>query len=295
MSATRKIVVVTSEAMSQDALYRSMKNVSKDKVASMLTAIKSVASERETFEANVDRRLADGSFVTGQSADIKHVQALCDNDSVARLFVALKIDPRAYIFPQSRDGGKSSTETSNLKAYKKAREVAECIWTGTSTLENVARVFTTCAYRASQFGQEVLTRDFLENFLSSREFRSINQGSVDLWNAIDDVRAKHMSSGAQTQASQMVRTLVALKSAVDVRDGRAKHTRVDADGKVMQALMRRFGQVTTDNSPEGDLTDVDAASSDVIDGDTGHTVALDYVSAYSDADNETTVALLASE
>jgi hypothetical protein len=261
MNNARKIITVTETTMEKDALFRSMKFAPKAKIAAMIASINEVASERRAFEATVERRLANGSFVVGQSADIKHVDALTDNEAVARLFVALKVDPRAYIYPQSQTGGKSSSsETSNLKAYKKAREVAEVIWSGRSTLENVAKVFSVALYRASLHGYEVVSRDFLETFLHSREVRSINQGTDDFWTAIDDVRAKHMSSGAQTQASQMVRTLVALKSVVDVRNGRAKDTAILKDGAVLHSLMRRFGQVADEATPDAsaEVSTVDA-------------------------------------
>jgi hypothetical protein len=244
MNAQRKIQVVDTAAMLQDGLFRSMRSAPRSKLAAMQAAIAEVVSARTTFESKLERRAADGSYFTGQSNDIKHLQALQDNDSVTRLFVALKVDPVSYLFPQSQDHGKSSSETSNLKAYKKAREVAELIWTGVSKIENVCKVFTVCAFKSTEFGVDTLGREFAETFLSSRELRSVTQGSADLFDAIDEVKAKHMTTGAQTQTSQMVRTLVALKSAKDVRNGRSKDTWIDHDGRVMQALMRRFGVVT---------------------------------------------------
>lgn len=243
MTAQRKIQVVSHTAMMNDALYSAMHKAPKSKVAAMMEQINKVCDDRETFEATVERTLANGEKVQGQSADIKHVQALKDHDAVARMFIALRIDPVSYIFPQSKEGGKSSSETSNLKAYRKARQVAEVIYNGSSKLENVCKVFAVCAYRATvTFGQEVLKREYAENFMTRAEFRSIAQGTEDLWSAIDDIRAKHMSTGAQTQASQMIRTLVALGSAVDVMDGRSKNVAIRPDGLVINALMQRLGQ-----------------------------------------------------
>lgn len=248
----QKIIVVTEASMEQSKLYNSMKFAPKSKLAALQASINEACDARETFESKVERRLADGSFVFGQSADIKHVQALKDNDAVTRLFYALKVDPARYVTPMLQVGGKSSNETSNLKAYKKTREIAELVWSGHSTIENVVKVFTVCAFKCAEGGVDVLKRDFAENFLSSREFRSINQGSADLWSAIDDIRAKHMTSGAQTQASQAIRTLVALHGAEDVRDGRAKNTRILSGSPLMQALMRRFGQVTDTATTDAD-------------------------------------------
>lgn len=241
--AKRRVVVVNRESMEQDALFSAMSKVSAKREADMIASINAICDEREAFEANRERRALDGSVSVGQSNDIRHVRALKDNPSYARLLVALKADPREIIFPQSRDGGKTSSQTSNLKAYRKQRQVAETIYCGSSDLENVVKVFTVCMYRAATMRNEVIERDFAETFLSSVEFRTIAQASEDLWSAIDEVRASHMSTGAQTQASQMIRTLVALKSAEDVRNGRSKDVKAHTDGLVMQALMRRFGIV----------------------------------------------------
>lgn len=247
MTSIQKIVVVNTEAMMNDALFRAMKNVGASKVEAMSQSIRDIVAERTAFEATVERTAGDGSKYTGQSNDIRHVEALTNNDAVSRLFVALKIDPRAYIHPVSK-GGKDSTETSNLKAYRKARQLAEVIWSGSSDLENVAKVFAVCAWKAVQSSSvtdNVLRRDYAECFLNSTEFRSIREGAQELFDAIDDIRARQMTGGgAKTQASQMIRTLVALKSATDVRDGRSKNVQIDPQGKVVQALMRRFGQVT---------------------------------------------------
>jgi hypothetical protein len=250
--AQRKIQVVTTEKMMNDKLFRAMHFAPKSKIAQIAELLQQVSQERTEFEAHRERKLSDGSVIVGQSNDIKHVHNLAASDAVARLLYALKVDVRAYLYPQSCEGGKTSSQTSNLKAYKKTLEIAETIFHGTSSLENVVKVFTVCAYRATvNFGQEVIKRDYSESFLNSYEFRSISQGTAELWNAIDDVRAKHMSTGAATQASQMIRTLVALKSAVDVQDGRSKNTAIDPQGLVINALMSRFGQIDAVNNNDG--------------------------------------------
>ncbi len=246
MTAQRNIVIVNSDAMLNDKLFRTMKYAPKSKVAAMLDSINLHGQARIDREATVQRRLAGGALVVQQSADIKHVEALMHNETFARFCVALRIDPQAYIDPASKDGGKLSTETSNLKAYKKAREIAETVYHGTSSLENVARVFSVCAFIAATKRDTLIERAFCNHFLRSNEFRSITQGTEEFMVAIDEMRARSLSSdsGAATQASQMIRTLVALKSAVDEMDGRAKNVRLDPNALVIQSLMRRFGQVT---------------------------------------------------
>lgn len=242
----RKIVIVNTEAMMESALFRSMRNVGSAKLDAMKSALAEASAKRTEFEAQRERMI-DGVPQVGQSPDIKHVHALASSEAFARFAVAQKIDPLNYLFPQHK-GSKTQTETSNLKAYRKARQVAETIWSGSSDLENVVKVATVCMFKVASSRGEVIERDFAECFLSSIEFRTISEASPELWSAIDDVRAKHMTTGAQTQTSQMIRTLVALGAAEDVRNGRAKDVRVNPEDRVVQALMRRFGVVNTDNA-----------------------------------------------
>lgn len=250
MSAQRQIVVVSTADMMEDALFAQMRDATSDANVAKFNAFKGrvtrLLAERAAFEDTVERKGADGRIYTQRAEDNKdfaQLQALCESESALRMLFALNINLRSYIFPQSQKDGKSSNETSNLKSYKKAREIAECIYTGSSTLEKVCKVTVACTAIAMRSGMDVLERDFVECFLSSR-LHSIRQGSADLWSAIDEVRAKHMSSGAQTQASQMIRQLVALRSAEDVRDGRSKNVRVFKEGRVFNALLKRFGQET---------------------------------------------------
>lgn len=256
MNATRKIVVVSEASMDRDPLVNRARRIPVSKLTAYRDSFADAVQGRVAFESKVERRRADGSFYIGQSADIRHLEALAASDAAMRVLCALKVDPVSYAFPQSQEGGKSSSETSNLKSYKKTRELCETVYIGSATVENVAKVFAVCAHKATLAGHAVLKRDFAETFLSSRELRSIAQGSADLWNALDEIRAKHMTTGAQTQASQMIRTLVALKSATDVRDGRSKDVAINPDGLIINALMRRLGQVTdvttdaTDAEPE---------------------------------------------
>lgn len=239
----RKINIVTQADMQNAVLFADMDKVSAKRLKATMDAIETVAKEREAYEAQRER-IKDGVLQVAQSDDIIHVQALIGNEAFARMVCALKIDPRSYLFPQSQPSGKSSSETSNLKSYRKVRQIAEVIWSGSSDLENVAKVVTVCAHHFAVNGKDILTRDDLHAFLSSHSLDQIDEGTRELFDAVDDVRAKHMAGGgADTQAGQMVRTLVALKSAEDVRDGRKKHVRINPQGLVMQALMTRFGRV----------------------------------------------------
>lgn len=243
----RQIIVVSTADMLSAPLYASMVNADAPETVNKFRSFKGRATkllaEREDFESKQERKRADGSVFVGQSNDFRHLREYIESDAALRMLFALGADLRSVIFPQSQTGGKSSSETSNLKSYKKAREIAECIYTGSGSLENVSKVSTVCAALAMRSGMDVLKRDFVECFLSSR-LHSIAQGSADLWTAIDEVRAVHMTTGAQTQASQMIRQLVALKSAEDVREGREKNVRIKRDGLVFNALLKRLGQET---------------------------------------------------
>lgn len=236
----KKIVVVNTEKMMKNGLFMRMMTAKTEKLESVKARIQAVCAERTALEAQKER-VIDGVKTVGQSPDIKHVEALASSDAFARLALALDLNVERYINPKD----KTSSETSSLKAYKKALEIADTIYTGQSKLENVVKVFTVCAFKSTvEFNREVLPRDYAENFFSSSEYRSINQGSEDFMRAMEELdayRAHHMTGGKQTQTSQMIRTLVALGSASDVREGRSKNVAINPDGQVIKALMHRFG------------------------------------------------------
>lgn len=250
MSAQRQIVVVSSADMMQDALYSRMVNATSDANRESFVNYKQNAERllrnRRDYEANdVQRRDATGATYYGLSPDFENLRKLVESDAAMRMLYANNVDLRSYIYPQSQSGGKSSSETSNLKSYKKAREIAEVIYNGSSRLENVAKVTVVCSALALRSGMEVIERDTFETFLRTTAHR-IFKGSQDLWNAVDEYRARSLASdgGAATQGSQMIRQLVALRSAEDVKNGRSKDVRVLREGLVLNALLKRFGQDT---------------------------------------------------
>lgn len=240
---TKQIVIVTNADMDKVALYSEMQAITPQRLGKAAKAVSAIIAERVAYEANRERMIG-GELKVGQSPDIKHLEALEDHEAFLRMTLALKIDHRSFLFPQSQENGKSGEETSNLKALRKVRQIAEVIASGVSDLEKVARVFSVCAYRFAINGNDLLTREYCKGFLSSYELSSLDQATAQIWSDIDDLRAKEMSGGAETQSGQMVRTLVALGSAVDVRDGRRKDVRINPNGLVMQALMTRFGQLS---------------------------------------------------
>lgn len=245
----RNVVIVREADMSASELYTDMVGVSDRRLKNALAAIESVVNERAEYEANRERKIG-GIITVGQSPDIRHAEALINNEAFARMVLALKIDLRSYIFPQSQENGKSDSETSNLKSYRKVRQIAETVLHGSSDLEGVARVFSVCVFHFARNGNGLLNREYCKAFLSSREFANLDTGTAQLFADVDDIRAKQMSGGAETQSGQMVRSLVALKSATDVRDGRNKNVAIDQDGKVLRALMVRLGQIRPESETE---------------------------------------------
>jgi hypothetical protein len=242
-----KITVVTvseSDMFNKSPLAADMRLLSPQKVQAVRSAFAKVIDERTAFEAKQERMIK-GVLTVGQSPDIKHLEAMRTDDATHRMFGALALNVRSFLFPQSQKEGKQDNETANLKSYRKVRQIANLIGHSDSAnaLENVAKVSAVCMFRFASSGHAELSRDWCETFLSSREFSSIDTATADLLSAIDDVRAKQMSGGAATQSGQMVRVLVGLQSAYDKRDGRNKNVVVNPDGLVLQALMVRFGQI----------------------------------------------------
>jgi hypothetical protein len=241
--SNKKIIIVTNADMEKTVLGAAIAAVTPQRLGKVAKSASAIIAERVDYEANRERMI-DGVLTIGQSPDIKHLQALDGNEAFLRMSLALNLDLRTYLFPQSLDGGKTSEMTSNLKALRKVRQIAETIASGVSDLEKVARVFSVCAYRFADAGNDTLTREYCKAFLSSYELQSLDAATAQIWSDIDDIRAKEMSGGAETQSGQMVRSLVALGGAVDVRDGREKHVRILHKSPVMEALAMRFGLLT---------------------------------------------------
>ena len=245
MTKINLVTVSESDMLNKSELAAEMYMQSPQQVGKTIKAINAIADERIDFDSKQER-VRDGKLQIIESKDIANVRALKDNEAYARFVYALRLDPRSCLFPQSQDGGKSNAETSSLKSYKKVRQIANLIFRNDEEvgLENVAKVFAVCAYRFAKTGQTVLTREWCEKFLCSREFSSIDTGTADLIASIEDVRATQMTGGgAATQSGQMIRQFVAFGSARDVFDGRLKNVDIDPNGLVLQAMMVRLGQI----------------------------------------------------
>ena len=206
-----------------------------------------------------------------KSKDWKTLEAFCGSEARSRLFIALKIDVRAYVLNGQfsdaelvKRGLSPDARTVNLKAYKKVTECAEYLLNPKARCESVFKTFVACAILATR-NAEVLPRDVCTRFLNSHDLRDV---SADLADALDTYRAKHMTGGAETQTSQCVLTLANLQAGRMVRDGRTKHFALDAKSPLVAALALRFGMtealqsipdrtpepVEPEAQPEGDAT-----------------------------------------
>lgn len=227
-----RIAVLSTET----TIAQTMRDVTPQRVGSTMKAIEKAIEARRAFETQDNRPL---------SKDFSNVEAL-HNESVARFFVAISVNPEYYINSPSYDSATfesksripSEAKTRNLKAYKKFAETADFL-AGGSKLENVLCVFVACSIISAQH-QTVIPRDVCERFLNSVP---LNHVSEELAEALDHYRAKHMSGGAATQTSQCTLQLATMRAASVVRDGREKHFKLDVTSPVVESFAQRFGLV----------------------------------------------------
>jgi hypothetical protein len=272
----QKLFIQNRAALTGQALFDHAQNAPAEKVSAMVNYINQVCDEREAFEAQRER-VIDGVLTVGQSPDIKQVQALKGSVALARLCLALGTDPRSFIHPRSQTGGKSSTDTENLKGLKKVREVAETVLLGGDGknvgIENVLKVLVVCMDKTVQLrGTDVIERKYAECYLNSSEYRSIAKQDKELFDSVEAYRAKQMTGGgAKTQVSQVVRMLAPFGAVEDVQDGRAKNIRFNRDHPLVDALLIRLGfrtvvapvEAVTEATPETVETAPDVAPVEV--------------------------------
>jgi hypothetical protein len=233
----RKIIHVSTATMEGDPLFRRI-NASKlgfnrAKFDSYVAQMRVEMNNRHALEQRKER-MVDHVLCIADSPDSRFLVSARDSVNFQRLCWALKVNVTALA-------------GSNLKSFAKLEEIADLVIKG-SDIQKVTKAWTVCAYIANtRFGRDVLPRAESELFLNT--LSHVRQGTSELFEAIDEIRAQ-IATGAPTQTSQIVRSLVTLGGAEDVCEGRHKHTRVLPDSPVMQALMRRLGQVTAPSSAD---------------------------------------------
>ena len=179
-----------------------------------------------------------------KEADLQPLLKLSNNKNFARFAIATNLDVSSYINPHLKAGGKSSSETSNLKAYNKMNGLANTVLTNIVDLEKVLKAGFTCAYifaRKSSGGKNtkvIISRADLSDFLSSGIARStIAKLNPDLFEQIEDFLGTCATRGGGngTQASQIIRTLVATGCAIDVQR-ETKDLEIDLSNPIVKQL-----------------------------------------------------------
>lgn len=234
-----KIEQISSSTLSftETAIAKAMLQVSEQAVSSMLGRIRKAIDMRKDEEIR-----ARANEALPMSPDFKFVQAL-DDRTVARYFVTLAINPEAYLSRELSDADWTSKtkldiacRTISLKGYAKTRETAN-YFAHNAHLQMVLKAFTACAIISAQ-STRVLPRDVCTRFLNSAQLHSV---SNELKEALEDYRAKHMSTGASTQTSQSTLQLANMRAASVVRNGRYKDFVLDVNSIVIESFAQRFG------------------------------------------------------
>jgi len=237
MSNRTSVTTANSELIDQPMIWN-MVNATPQKVGAMRKRIADLIQERRALDS---AKLPEGGEL---SKDFRHLEDWIDNQAIARLFIAAEIDPKGYILNPYLDdaelikrGFDPNARTRNLKAYKKVREVAEYVVTGNAKLEAVFKTFVACSIVASRT-VEFIDSSVCERFLSSIPLTDVSE---DLAEAIDAFQAKHMTTGAATQASQMRLTLANLGAVEMVKEDGRKGFVMKPQSGLIQALAERFG------------------------------------------------------
>ena len=267
VSAQTATVSVSSTALDHN-LFRRMKVIPTAKLDAMKEFIAEESAKRLAHEYTVERRkfstgepfTATATTDNGDYKEYRPLKAFSTSDAVARLFYTQKIDVARYLNPH---GSKTGSETTNLKGINKILGVATAIYEG--KLDKVEKVMTAglaCAYiyalnnRPSDGSDKVhVTRDAMESFLRSASMRTFSQGTEEFWSHLTKYLGTCAGSGADTQASQIIRQSVALGIATDIRTDKRKDMILDLGNPILTALMTRLGVIRPVEDAETDQAD----------------------------------------
>lgn len=237
MSNRTSVTTANSELLDQP-MIEAMWSASPQQVGGMRKRISDLIDDRKARDSE---KLPEGGEL---SKDFRHLEDWKESDALHRFFLAMQIDPKGYILNPYLDdaelkkrGFDPSARTRNLKAYKKVREVAEYVVTGQAKLEAVFKTFVACSIVASRT-VSFIDSNVCERFLSSIPLTDV---SADLAEAIDAFQAKHMTTGAATQASQMRLTLANLGAVTMQKEDGRKGFVLKPESGLIQALAERFG------------------------------------------------------
>lgn len=164
---------------------------STQKTTAMCTKIEDSFARRDSFEASNGLAItAKNSYTTERDRMLKNKVA------VARLFLALDLEPSAVI-----ERKVSESSMFNAKALKKVTEIAQFVCGYGQKLEKVMRAFIACTIIATERGAESVNNRLNVQFLHGADL-SQHVSDSDLIDALDEMRHRAMTSGAETQSSQ---------------------------------------------------------------------------------------------
>lgn len=161
-------------------------------VGAMCAKIKKSFERRDAFEASQGLVLAARNSYT-----VERDRMLANNIAVARFFLALDVEPSAVI-----ERKVASTAMFNAKALKKVTELAQLTTSVGAKVEKVIKSFIACAIIATDRKVDVITNEVNRRFLCSQGFTA-QISDTDLIDHLDELRLRSMTSGAETQSSQM--------------------------------------------------------------------------------------------
>jgi hypothetical protein len=165
---------------------------SKQKVTATVKKIEESFARRDTFETSQGLNIADKNSYT-----VERDRALNNKVALAMLCLALDVEPSSIIERKVAENA-----MFNAKALKKVTEIARFVCGHGEKLERVARCFIACAIVATDKGVDVITNAVNARFLNSDDLKA-HVSDADLLENLDELRARHMTSGAATQSSQM--------------------------------------------------------------------------------------------
>jgi hypothetical protein len=161
-------------------------------VGNMVKKLKASFERRDQFETSQGLSVLEKNSYT-----VERDRMLRNSVAVARFFLALGLEPSAVI-----ERKVASNAMFNAKALKKITELAQLVVGHGAKVEKVTRAFIACAIIATEKGHATITNEVNRRFLCSADF-SGRLADQDLIDHLDELRLRSMTSGAETQSSQV--------------------------------------------------------------------------------------------
>lgn len=185
----RKVLNMSNETLN---LRDAANGFSAKRVATMQTKLVESFERRDQFEAS------NGLDLSGDNSYTKERARMLKNDvAVSRLFLALGLEPSDVIERKVAENA-----MFNAKALKKVTEIARFVTGYGEKLERVMRCFIACAIVATDKAVSVIDNRVNVQFLNGFDL-SQRVTDQDLLDNLETLRHRAMTSGAETQSSQV--------------------------------------------------------------------------------------------